>query len=75
MSRPDLIAAMWRRGSSRPSKFGHGVAKGLVPRVGAAERDLSHRVVQDRCTEEMAFGVLGVEKAMVGWRGRSSAVA
>jgi hypothetical protein len=45
-------------------QFGRDVAKGLVTVVGAAERDLRHRVVQHAGTDRMPFGVVGVQEAL-----------
>ena len=47
-------------------QFGHRVAERLVTVVGAAERDLRHRVVQHPGTDRMPFGVVGVQQALGG---------
>ena len=64
MSRPEIIPAMRRRGSSMRQQLGHGVAEGLVALVGAAERDLRHGVVQHPGPDRVPFGVVGVEQAL-----------
>ena len=63
MSRPESIPAMCRRGSSMAEQLGHGVAQRLVALVGAAERDLRHRVVQHPGADRVPLGVVRVEQA------------
>src|SRR5262249_27701249 len=45
-------------------QLGHGVAEGLVAVIGGAQRNLSHRVVQDAGTDRMPFGVVGVQETV-----------